>query len=136
MSHFSRIKTNVTNREYLLKALKKMGYSFRENSKCKGYNGKTFNADIVVDLPNSKYNIAFKKKYKNYELVADWYGINGLNWKKLKNSIEKRVTNIENKIKQEYAYNNTIEKLKDKGFSIKDENRENGEIRIKLTRIV
>ena len=137
MSHFSKIKTNIQNKEYLVKALKQMNYNVQVgNYKCKGYQGQTTNVEILLELPGTEYNIGFKNNDGKYELVADWYGIKNVNSDSLINNITSEVTMIENKIKQEYAYSSTIEKLKDQGFSLDEEIREEGEIRIKLTRIV
>ena len=136
MSHFSRIQTRISNKEYLKEALKKLNYSIRENSICKGYQGNTIHADIVIDLPNTNYNLAFVNNGKSFDLVADWYGISEMNSSSIISEVNKEIKKIENKIKQEYAYNSTIEKLSEQGFSIDEEARENGEIRIKLTRIV
>ena len=118
MSHFSKIKTRITNKKYLVEALKKMNYEILNQTKCRGYSGNTIDADIVIKVPDTDYNIAFVKNNKNYDLVADWYGIKNVNSSKIVTEIETNITIIENKIKQQYAYNNTIEKLKDKGFSI------------------
>lgn len=136
MSHFSRIKTKITNKEYLKEALKKLDYAVRENTVCTGYQGNTVNADIVIDLPDTNYNLAFVNNGNSYDLVADWYGIKGMNSSVVISEINKEIEIIENKIKQEYAYSTTIEKLAEQGFSIDEEARENGEIRIKLSRIV
>ena len=136
MSHFSKIKTRITNKKYLVEALKKMNYEILNQTKCRGYNGNTIDADIVIKVPETDYNIAFVKNNKNYDLVADWYGIKNVDSSKIVTEIETNITIIENKINQQYAYNNTIEKLKDKGFSIDEEITENGEIRIKLSRII
>ena len=136
MSHFSKIKTRISNKKYLIQALRQMNYDIEENSKCVGYNGNKIDADIVIKLPETNYNIAFIKSDNSYDLVADWYGLKGLDSKNIVSKIEENITIIENKIKQQYAYNSTVESLKEKGFSIDEEIRENGEIRIKLSRIV
>ena len=137
MSHFSKIKTKISHKEYLINALEKLNYKFRQNSTCQGYGGNTIKADIVIDLSNTDYNIAFvKNNDNNYDLIADWYGIKGVDSSSLISDIQDEITVIENKIKQEYAYSSTIEKLAEQGFSVDEEVRENGEIKIRLTRLV
>ena len=137
MSHFSKIKTKISHKEYLINALEKLNYKFRQNSTCQGYGGNTVKADIVIDLSNTDYNIAFvKNNDNNYDLIADWYGIKGVDSSSLISDIQDEITVIENKIKQEYAYSSTIEKLAEQGFSVDEEVRENGEIKIRLTRLV
>ena len=52
MSHFSKIKTRITNKKYLVEALKKMNYEILSKTKCRGYNGNTIDADIVIKIPD------------------------------------------------------------------------------------
>ncbi|MDA3837848.1 MAG: DUF1257 domain-containing protein [Candidatus Delongbacteria bacterium] len=137
MSHFSKIRTNIQNKEYLVKALKLLNYNVKVgNYKCNGYQGTYTNVEVLVELPGTDYNIGFKNNDGSYELVADWYGIKNVDSESLVKDITSQITLIENKIKQEYAYSSTIEKLEEQGFSLEEEIREDGEIRIKLTRIL
>ena len=137
MSHFSKIRTNIQNKKYLVKALDQLNYNVKVgNYQCKGYQGNTTNVEILLELPGTEYNIGFKNNNGKYELVADWFGIKNVDSNSLIKNITSEVTMIENKIKQEYAYSSTIEKLEEQGFSLDEEIREDGEIRIKLTRMV
>lgn len=137
MSHFSTIKTTIKNKDYLISALERLNYSVQVgNHQCRGFNDTTQNVEILIQSSNSTYDLGFRNNNGNYELVADWYGIKGVNSDQLINNIQSEITKIENKIKQEYAYNTVKEKLLDQGFEIDDELREDGEIRIKLSRIV
>ena len=136
MSHFSTIKTQIRNREYLIEALKKLSYNVQVgNYSCRGYGGNTTPVEILIKLSNTDYNIGFRKSGDFYELVADWYGITGVQGDTLISSLQSEITKIENKIKQEYAYTTTLGKLRKKGFSIIKETREQGEIRIQLRRL-
>jgi hypothetical protein len=137
MSHFSTVKTQIKNKDHLVSALKQMDYSVKTgNFQCRGYQGNTQSVEILIENKGSGYDMGFRNNNGNYELVADWYGIKGVNSDQLINNIQTEITKIENKIKQEYAYNTVKEKLLDQGFEIDEELRENGEIRIKLSRIV
>jgi hypothetical protein len=114
-----------------------MNYSVKiGNYQCRGYQGNTQSVELLIENAGSGYDLGFRNSNGNYELVADWYGIKGVNSDQLINNIQSEITKIENKIKQEYAYNTVKEKLLDQGFEIDDELREDGEIRIKLSRIV
>ena len=136
MSHFSTIKTEIKNKDHLVSALKQMGYSVKTgNYQCRGYRGNTESVEILIENAGSGYDMGFRNNDGNYELVADWYGIDGVNSDQLVKNIQSEITKIENKIKQEYAYNTVKEKLLDQGFEIDEELREGGEIRIKLSRI-
>ncbi|MDD3175438.1 MAG: DUF1257 domain-containing protein [Candidatus Nanoarchaeia archaeon] len=137
MSHFSTVRTEIKNRDHLVSALKQMNYSVKTgNYQCRGYQGNTQSVELLIENAGSGYDLGFRNNNGNYELVADWYGIKGVNSDQLINNIQSEITKIENKIKQEYAYNTVKEKLLDQGFEIDDELREDGEIRIKLSRIV
>lgn len=137
MSHFSTIKTTIKNKEHLITALKKSNYQFKVgNYQCNGYNNQKTDVEILIELQKTNYNLGFRKKNGNYELVADWYGIKNINSNRLIVELENEIEKIENKIKQEYAYDTTIKKLEEQGFEIDEETRENGEIQLKLSRLV
>jgi len=137
MSHFSKIQTKISNKEYLISALNKMHYQFKVgNHQCRGYQGITEPVEILIELPNNSYNIGFTQKNGYYELIADWYGIKDINSSHLISNLESEIVKIENKIKQQYAYETTIKSLADKGFFIDEEKNANGEIHIKLRRLV
>jgi hypothetical protein len=137
MSHFSTIKTEIKNKEYLVSALKVMGYNVKTgNFQCRGYQGNTQNVEILIENSGSGYDMGFRNNNGSFELVADWYGIKGVDSSSLINNIQAEITQIENKIKQDFAYKTVKEQLLDQGFEIDDEIREDGEIRIKLSRIV
>jgi hypothetical protein len=137
MSHFSTIKTTIKNKEYLIAALKKANYQFKVGSfQCNGYNNNKTDVEILITLQNTNYNLGFRKNNGYFELIADWYGIKDINSNHLLVELEDEIKIIENKIKQEYAYNTTIKQLEDQGFDIDEELRNNGEIHIKLSRLV
>ena len=82
MSHFSKIRTNIQNKEYLVKALKQLNYNVKVgNYKCNGYQGNYTNVEVLVELPGTDYNIGFKNNDGSYELVADWYGLQNVDSK-------------------------------------------------------
>ncbi len=136
MSHFSRIQTKIKNMDHLVSALKTLGYNFvLGKNKCSGYRGQTTEVDLLIKLPNNSYNIGFVNNGNNIELVADWYGIRDINSNSLINSLNNEIVNIENKIKQQYAYEATIKSFESKGFDIIEEKNENGEIHIQLRRL-
>ena len=137
MSHFSRIQTKIHNREHLVQALRKMGYSAQVgHHQVRGHGGQTTSAEILVPLSNTNYNLGFVKQGEYYELVADWYGISGVDSGRLLQQLQAEIGRIEAKIKQEYAYQTTVKSLQEKGFDLVEETRENGEIYIQLQRLV
>lgn len=125
MSHFSRIKTKLVERVYLLAALKDLGYQVEEGDlKVGGFAGASQKVNIKVKL-NLSYDIGFRETPTGYELVADWWGVRGL---------EKDV--FLDKLSQRYAYHATRSRLEEQGFTLVEETTEkNGEVRVVLRKL-
>jgi hypothetical protein len=126
MSHITRIRTKMAEKEYLLKALDDAGYRYDEDGgEIRGWAITRAPAEIKVHLPNSKYNIGFTRNGGFYEAVADWYGIRKVSQKDF---IEK--------ISQRYAYHATKAKLEEQGFSlVEEESRADGRIHLLVRRM-
>lgn len=124
MSHFSRIQTALMEKEYLLMALKDLGMEYQEGDlSIKGFAGK-MKVDIRVSLPLS-YDIGFRKGANGYELVADWFGVRGI-----------QRDQFLKQLKQRYAYHVTRSKLEKQGFTlVEEEVKETGQIRLLLRRM-
>lgn len=79
MSHKTSINTKLNNKKYLLKALDKMGFQYKEgeNLKTKGNYGVHEKVDILITGNGTKsYNdaIGFKKESDGtYTAVGDFY---------------------------------------------------------------
>src|SRR5580698_2440575 len=75
MSHFSELKTNLTTKAYLTKALIRMGFEVVEEEggvDVRGFFGATKRADFKI-LTKTHYDIGFVKNATGaYELVGDW----------------------------------------------------------------
>jgi len=125
MSHFSRIKTKLVERVYLLAALKDLGYQVEEGDlKVGGFAGASQKVNIKVKL-NLSYDIGFRETPTGYELVADWWGVRGL---------EKDV--FLDKLSQRYAYHATRSRLEEQGFTLVEETTDkNGEVRLVLRKL-
>ena len=61
MSHFTKLKTKILDKNCLLKALKNLNYVFEENSTIRGYNSRTRKGDIVIKT-NGYYDVGFVRK--------------------------------------------------------------------------
>ena len=123
MSHISRIKTQIVEKQYLIAALKELGYEIEEDSQISAFGGQKTAVDIKVKLRLS-YDIGFRKNGANYEIVADWYGVHGENAK-----------SFTDKVMQRYAYQATRAKLEEQGFSLIQETNEKGKIQLVLRRM-
>jgi hypothetical protein len=125
MSHFSRINTKMDEKKFVLMALQDLGFSFEEGEQqVRGFSGQAMQVDIRVPLKLS-YDIGLRKNGKSYEIIADWFGVRGINQK-----------DFSQKLMQRYAYHATREKLEDQGFAMVEEKvEETGQIRIVLRRM-
>lgn len=125
MSHFSRIQTKIIEKEFALMAIKDLGFTFEEGEQeVKGFGGQKSPVDIRIKLPLS-YDIGLRKKGSTYEIVADWFGVRGINQ-----------ADFTQKLMQRYAYHASRAKLEQQGFSMVEEKVEDtGQIRIVLRRM-
>jgi len=78
MSHKTTIKTELTSKEYLTKALTKLGFNFKECNDCslvtKGNYGVREKVDVLITDNNS--SVGFRKsKDGTFEAVGDFYGM-------------------------------------------------------------
>nr|QCI05805.1 hypothetical protein [Dasysiphonia japonica] len=103
MSHFSKIKTNISNLQILKKTLKDLGFDYIESSS--EYN----QMDVFKTHINSGILFSFKWDNNEYNLIAD-YDL----WK-LNMSIDYFVE----KLKQNYAINLIINESSINGFTQK-----------------
>lgn len=126
MSHFSRLKTQIVEREYLVMALKDLGYQVEEGPVAlRGFGAQTTNVDLRVPLRLSG-DIGFRKTGEHYEIVADWWGVRGVKQKEFADAVAQR-----------YAYYATRARLEQQGFTlVEEETGEKGQIRMVLRRMV
>ncbi len=125
MSHFSRIETQMTDKDIVLKALKDLGFTYQEgDQQVQGFGGQKTAVEIRIPLKMS-YDIGLRKKGKAYEIVGDWFGVRGINQK-----------SFTDQLMQRYAYHATRAKLEAQGFDMVEEKvEETGQIRIVLRRM-
>lgn len=127
MSHFSRIKTQMVEKEYLKQALADLGYAFEEGDvKVRGWLGRRVPVEIKVRTSNPGYDIGFRKGDAAYECVADWYGVRGVSQHRFLEQVTQR-----------YAYHAALARLKEQGFDlVNEEIQKNGQIHLVLRRTV
>jgi hypothetical protein len=115
MSHITRIRTQMVEQEYLLKALDDTGYTYKVEQE----------GQVRVELPGFlRRRVHFSKRGGAYELVGDFWGIGG------------KPREMLTKITQRYAYHATMAKLAEQGFTLASEEREpNGRVRLLLRRV-
>ena len=127
MSHFTTIRTQLVEASYLERALVDLGHTVQRGPvTVNGYPGNTTRADLKIATADKGYDIGFRRSGPSYELVADWWGINGMD----QGSFVKKLT-------QRYAYHAAQEALKAEGFSlVEEEQQQDGTLHLVLRRSV
>ena len=125
MSHFSKIKTKLYDRNILKKSLSDLKLEWTEqNQQIVGYQKQTHDAEIIVKQSNN-YDIGFKWNGVEYELVTDL-----MFWAQ-PYSVDKFL----NQINQRYAYNSIVQVSERENFNFtQSENSQDGSIRVLSTR--
>ena len=127
MSHFTTIKTKIVEKEYLKKALSELGHNYQEgNVQIRGYQSIRTSVSIKISTKNTGYDIGFRQSNNVYEIVADWWGIKDI-----------KQDQFLQQVSQRYAYHAAKAKLEEQGFSLVNEEAEEGDrIHLVLRRTV
>jgi len=102
--------------------LSELNYKYIENSaenpiKIKSWDKKVIDEDFILEIKTgSSYSVGvvLNKKDNTFGFIADWWGIESFTGEKQSDFIDK--------ITQKYAYNNILDKIKDKGYQLVSEN--------------
>lgn len=127
MSHFTTLKTSLVEREYLVQALRDLGYQPETGAvEVRGYGGNRTRVEIKIGTSNPGYDIGFRKVGGTYEMVADWWGIRDVSQDAFLRLLSQR-----------YAYHATRAKLQEQGFDlVREEVRQDGQIHLVARRMV
>jgi len=124
LSHITRIKTQIMEKDFLLRALDDLGYQHEEGDlNISGFGLNKTRVDIKISMRLS-YDIGLRHTPNGYEIVADWWGVRGVNQK-----------DFTNRLMQRYAYHTTRAKLEKQGFSLVEETARDGKIHLTLRRM-
>ncbi len=108
MSHFSTIKTQITDVEILIKSLQDLGFTVQTNAQVRGHNGLRLQADVVAVLPGH-YDLGWTRNAdETYDLVADLWGV----------AKQHNQQQLLDSINQKYAVNKTIGEIKRLGYNL------------------
>ncbi|HNR30636.1 MAG TPA: DUF1257 domain-containing protein [Candidatus Hydrogenedentes bacterium] len=127
MSHFLRIRTQIREREHLVQALRDLHYQFQEgqNLVVRGYASNRETAEVVVNT-GCAYDIGFQRKAQEYDIVADWWGVQG-------NSPIRQETFVQ-QVNRQYAYNLVRNQAVEQNLIVEEEQTlENGDLVILLS---
>lgn len=124
MSHFTRVRTQIVELDYLKRALTDLNYEYQVGHlTVRGFQGRRVAADVVVKTKG--YPIGFKKRDDTYDVVADWWGVRGVKRKQFLPQVMQR-----------YAYHAARDKLEAQGFAlVSEEVEEKGRVHLVLRRM-
>ncbi|MFX1515395.1 MAG: DUF1257 domain-containing protein [Promethearchaeota archaeon] len=125
MSHFTKLRTKMIDKECLVKTLKNLNYNVEENSTIKGYGGRTRKGEIVIKTHRA-YDVGFIKSTQDssYEIIADWYGA--------ANAIGKSRADFLKEVVKEYAVTKVLQEIRKKGYRLKSRQflEDTGEVKL------
>ncbi len=123
MSHFTKIKSKITDKVFLKKAISDMELEYQEGKlKAKGWLWKKEKADIIIPT-KSGYDIGFRFNGETYDIVADWDSIKDVDQNSFVDTLNQR-----------YAYNVVKDTLSRQGFLLTSEESKAGDINLTLCR--
>lgn len=106
MSHFSTLRTKITDAEILKASLQDLGLTMKSEANIRGYNGQSVRADIVAVLEGD-YDIGWSRNADgSFDLIADLWGV----------AKKHNQTELINSINQKYAVNKTLAEVKRPGL--------------------
>ncbi|MGB7414476.1 MAG: DUF1257 domain-containing protein, partial [Thermosynechococcaceae cyanobacterium] len=75
MSHFSTLRTKITDVAVLKSSLADLGISTKTEADVRGYNGQRVRADLVAML-EGEYDLGWSRNTDgSYDLIADLWGV-------------------------------------------------------------
>ncbi len=106
MSHFSTLRTKITDAVILTNSLRDLGINVKTNAEVRGYNGQQVRADIVAVL-EGEYDLGWSENGDGtFDLIADLWGV----------AKKHNQTELINSINQKYAVNKTLSEVKQRGL--------------------
>jgi hypothetical protein len=107
MSHFSTLRTKITDAEILKSSLRDLGIVVKVDADVRGYNGQRLRSDIVATLEGD-YDLGWSRNADgSFDLIADLWGV----------AKKHNQTELINSINQKYAVNKTLTEVKRPGLS-------------------
>lgn len=107
MSHFSTLRTKITDAEILKSSLRDLGISIKTDADVRGYNGQRLRAEIVATL-DGDYDLGWSANADGtFDLIADLWGV----------AKKHNQTELINSINQKYAVNKALTDVKQAGLS-------------------
>ena len=106
MSHFSTLRTKITDAEILKNSLRDLGINLKTEADVRGYNGQQVRADIVAVLEGD-YDLGWSRNSDgSFDLIADLWGV----------AKKHNQTELINSINQKYAVNKALTEVRRPGL--------------------
>ena len=106
MSHFSTLRTKISDSAILVNSLRDLGINVQTNADVRGYNGQRLRADSVATL-EGEYDLGWSENSDGtFDLIADLWGV----------AKKHNQTELINSINQKYAVNKTLSEVKQRGL--------------------
>ena len=132
MSHFSRLKTIIKDKEVLEDTLKDLGYNIRLSSSISGFAGTTTNVELAISMPKG-YDIGFvRNNAGTFDIVADFWGVDN----HARNKLNRDLKTVENRIKRDYSIKKVLKETSKQGFEVVEKEEKDGTMRITVRRWV
>lgn len=107
MSHFSTLRTKISDAVVLQNSLRDLGIDVQANADVRGYQGQRVRADIVARL-EGEYDLGWSQNADGtFDLIADLWGV----------AKKHNQTELINSINQKYAVNKTLAEVKRPGLN-------------------
>lgn len=132
MSHFSRLKTKLRDRDVLVQSLTEMGFSVRNGGRIRGYDGE-HEVDFAVET-DQRYGIGFVEAPDgSFDMVADSWVVSGRKQQKVLAGLERTMERIQ----REYALKTVLASTQSEGYELVEQVCEgDGTVRIVVRRWV
>ena len=106
MSHFSTLRSKITDAELLKASLADLGLMVNTNEDVRGACGQKVRADIMVTLEGD-YDLGWVQNQQGtFDLIADLWGV----------AKKHNLANLMSTINQKYAINQTLAEVKQPGL--------------------
>lgn len=106
MSHFSTLRTKLTDAEILIATLRDLGICVKRDTHVRGFNGQRVEADIVAVLDGEQDLGWSRNANGSFDLMAELSGV------ARKNNLNQLLDSIN----QKYAINKTLAQVKQSGL--------------------
>jgi len=125
MSHFTRVQTQIRDRDLLTESLRQLHHRFQEGERIpiRGYMGNTEHGQVVIDN-GSRYDIGFQlQPDQTYACCADWWGV--------QKDTALREQSFLHEVNRTYAHLTVRRQIREQGLILEEERvLPNGEIEL------